>query len=154
MPRRAAARGGAAAAAGRMGPIVLPSSHHQQLILSYRTRRDGRMRACANRRARSSCMVPGETASVIGSINQRATTVVLARRTYPKFSQSNPASVRMRQPSEPSRSQAVVAAKGACRKPRRRQMQRAAGFSDRHNPMTTKVVTLTRARMCVYIYFR
>lgn len=40
MPRRAAARGGAAAAAGRMGPIVLPSSHHLERILS--TERSGR----------------------------------------------------------------------------------------------------------------
>jgi hypothetical protein len=33
MPRRVAARDGAAANSGRMRPIVMPSSHHLQLIL-------------------------------------------------------------------------------------------------------------------------
>ena len=78
MPRRAAARR-RSCHSGRMRLIVMPSSHHLQLILSGTIAMVGprRMRACAIGRAGHLVWCPAKTASVISSINRQATTLCL-----------------------------------------------------------------------------
>jgi hypothetical protein len=68
MPRRAAARR-RSCGSGRMRPIVMPSSHHPQLILSGPNERAAENAGVRKSSARASCVVPGETASVISFIN-------------------------------------------------------------------------------------
>jgi hypothetical protein len=71
-------RAGRGCHSGRMMLIVMPSSHHLQLIQSSPIEGGPRrMRACANGRAWHLVWCRAKTASVISFINRQATTLCL-----------------------------------------------------------------------------
>jgi len=89
MPRRAAARR-RSCHSGRMRPIVMPSSHHLQLILSGSSRWESPWKAAENAGVRkwssqASCVGLAKTASVISSIKPASNDSVLACRIHPNY---------------------------------------------------------------------